>query len=78
LQNVRVVNYVNAKTPGSGREWAAHWLVDGLSALEAMLTKSYTGKFAVGDTITIADLCIPSIVYNAKRFVCFLAASLYQ
>ena len=47
-------------------KWAAHWIADGLTDLEGLL-KQTSGKFAVGDDFSVADLCIPSIVYNAKR-----------
>ncbi|KIH58483.1 putative maleylacetoacetate isomerase [Ancylostoma duodenale] len=66
IQNLRILKYLNEQTPGSGAKWASHWLTDGLRDLEAMLSRS-AGVYAVGDKVTIADLCIPSIVYNAKR-----------
>lgn len=47
-------------------QWAHYWITNGLVDLEKLLEKS-AGKFAVGDQISIADLCIPSMVYNAKR-----------
>ncbi|EYB98272.1 hypothetical protein Y032_0132g1686 [Ancylostoma ceylanicum] len=67
VQNLRILKYLNEQTPGSGAKWASHWLTDGLRDLEAMLSRS-AGVYAVGDKVTIADLCIPSIVYNAKRW----------
>ncbi|KHJ99527.1 putative maleylacetoacetate isomerase [Oesophagostomum dentatum] len=67
VQNLRILKYLNGQTPGSGAEWASHWLTDGLRDLEAMLARS-AGVYAVGDKVTMADLCIPSIVYNAKRW----------
>ena len=42
-------------------------MTEGLKELEMLVAKS-AGKFAVGDEVSIADLCIPSILYNAKRF----------
>ncbi|CAB3399621.1 unnamed protein product [Caenorhabditis bovis] len=67
LQNLKVLQFVNQKTPGYGSEWSAHWITLGLNSLEEMLKKG-SGKYCVGDEITVADLAIPSIVYNAKRF----------
>ncbi|ETN84948.1 putative maleylacetoacetate isomerase [Necator americanus] len=66
VQNIRILKYVNEQTPGAGAKWANHWLTDGFKDLEAMLSRT-AGIYAVGDKITIADLCIPSIIYNAKR-----------
>ncbi|KAK6759528.1 hypothetical protein RB195_021236 [Necator americanus] len=67
VQNIRILKYVNEQTPGAGAKWANHWLTDGFKDLEAMLSRT-AGIYAVGDKITIADLCIPSIIYNAKRW----------
>ncbi|PAV63899.1 hypothetical protein WR25_03274 [Diploscapter pachys] len=67
IQNVRVLAFLNAKEPDSGPKWANHWLTEGLKELEMLVAKS-AGKCAVGDEVSIADLCIPSILYNAKRF----------
>jgi maleylacetoacetate isomerase len=39
--------------------WIRHWQVTGLAALEAGVANSpATGKFAHGDRVTVADLCI--------------------
>jgi maleylacetoacetate isomerase len=39
--------------------WLKHWQVAGLAALEASVAGNpATGKFAHGDSVTIADLCI--------------------
>jgi maleylacetoacetate isomerase len=39
--------------------WLAHWQVSGLEALEAAVAGNpATGKFAHGDSVTMADLCI--------------------
>ncbi|KAJ1355216.1 hypothetical protein KIN20_012539 [Parelaphostrongylus tenuis] len=67
IQNIRVLKYVETQTPGGAPKWAAHWLTDGLSDLEAMVSRS-AGVYCVGDKVTLADLCIPSILYNAKRW----------
>ncbi|KAK5969780.1 Zeta-class glutathione S-transferase, partial [Trichostrongylus colubriformis] len=67
LQNVAVVKYLNAETAaGHGPKFAAHWIIRGLGDLEEMVSRT-SGKYAVGDQVTIADICIPSILYNAKR-----------
>ncbi len=41
----------------------------GFSALNAQLANDpRTGKFAIGDTPTLADLCIVPQVFNAQHF----------
>uniref|UniRef100_A0A0N4WUQ4 GST C-terminal domain-containing protein n=1 Tax=Haemonchus placei TaxID=6290 RepID=A0A0N4WUQ4_HAEPC len=68
LQNNAVVKFLNAEKPGYGQQWAVHWITRGLGDLEEMVSRTTGGKYAVGDQISIADICIPSILYNAKRF----------
>ena len=46
------------------------WAIEnGFEALEAVL-KETAGKYCVGDTISMADLCLVPQVYNARRFGC--------
>ncbi|GMS91993.1 hypothetical protein PENTCL1PPCAC_14168, partial [Pristionchus entomophagus] len=58
---------------GKGAEWAAYWLHRGLAELEEMVAKT-AGKYAVGDDVTIADICIPSILNNARRWKADISA----
>lgn len=45
------------------KAWQTHWFTTGLQALEAKLThESQTGRFAHGDSPTMADICIASIL----------------
>lgn len=48
-------------------EWLNHYLTKGFRAIEAALAES-SGKYCVGDEITIADLCLVPQVYSANRF----------
>lgn len=48
-------------------EWVNHYLTKGFRAIEAALVES-SGKYCVGDEITIADLCLVPQVYSANRF----------
>nr|XP_022332227.1 maleylacetoacetate isomerase-like [Crassostrea virginica] len=48
-------------------EWAKFWINKGFIALETLLEKS-SGKYCVGDTVTMADICLVPQVGNAKRF----------
>lgn len=47
--------------------WYAHWIVEGLSALEAM-TASLPGPFLGGAAPNLADVCLVPQLYNARRF----------
>nr|QVK45625.1 glutathione S transferase [Brachionus paranguensis] len=48
-------------------EWLQHYLTKGFRAIEAALAES-SGKYCVGDELTIADLCLVPQVYSAHRF----------
>ncbi len=48
-------------------EWIQGWIRDGFDALEPMLEK-HAGRFAFGDTPTLADCCLVPQVYSARRF----------
>lgn len=64
LQNLGILSMVDeAKRP----EWGKLFITKGFQALEAMLEKT-AGTFCVGDSVTIADLCLVPQVYNALRF----------
>lgn len=67
-QNANVVSRI-AKYQGEDKksEWINNYLTRGFRAVEAMLVKS-SGKFCVGDEITIADCCLVPQVYSANRY----------
>nr|AYN44557.1 glutathione S-transferase Z3 [Brachionus koreanus] len=48
-------------------EWLKHYLTKGFRAIETALIQS-SGKYCVGDCLTIADLCLVPQVYSAHRF----------
>ncbi|GMR62246.1 hypothetical protein PMAYCL1PPCAC_32441 [Pristionchus mayeri] len=52
---------------GKGAEWAAYLLHRGLEELENMVAKT-AGKYSIGDKVTLADVCLPAILYNARRW----------
>lgn len=45
--------------------WYHHWVIDGFTAIEAMLTP---GPYACGAHVTLADICLVPQVANARRF----------
>ena len=56
-------------------QWYCGWINEGFQALETMLDKRATaGAFCVGDTPTLADICLIPQVANANRFKCALDA----
>jgi maleylacetoacetate isomerase len=70
LNNLRVLKYLKGPLGRSQEEvdaWYAHWIVEGLSALEAM-AKAGAGDFLFADTPTIADVCLVPQLYNARRY----------
>lgn len=71
LQNLTVLKYL--KTNWSRREedrnkWLRFWIQKGLSAVEKKVRENKWGPFAIGRTITAAELFIIPQIYNAKRF----------
>ena len=70
LNNLRVLKYLKGEL-GQPQEnvdaWYAHWVTEGLAALEVMAAPS-AGKFLIGDGPTGADICLVPQLYNARRF----------
>lgn len=48
--------------------WIKHYLAKGLSDFERVLAKTKRSVFCVGDTPTIADICLVPQMYNARRW----------
>ncbi|MCW2235719.1 maleylacetoacetate isomerase [Azospirillum canadense] len=77
LNNLRVLQHLKH---GMGHfqaevdSWYRHWIVVGLSALEAQLAREpQTGRFCHGDAPTLADVTLVPQLYNARRFGCDLS-----
>jgi len=78
LNNLRVLRYL-VKTLGLGEEqkntWYRHWVEQGLASLEARLvSEARSGRYALGDAITIADVVIVPQIFNAQRMDCNLGS----
>ncbi|MFO1036365.1 MAG: maleylacetoacetate isomerase [Geminicoccaceae bacterium] len=74
LNNVRVLNHLRARmglNDGDVNSWYRHWIAEGLTALETQL-KDYAGRYAFGDRVTLADVCLVPQLYNARRYNCDL------
>jgi maleylpyruvate isomerase len=69
LGNLRVLEKLAADY-GAGADaraaWNRHWIGTGFGAIEARLA-AISGRHAVGDQITLADICLVPQVYNARR-----------
>lgn len=70
LNNLRVLRYLKGELGHSQEEidaWYAHWLGEGLAALEAIAAPK-AGDFLWGNAPTGADVCLVPQMYNARRF----------
>jgi maleylpyruvate isomerase len=45
--------------------WYRHWVLEGFEAVEALIGP---GRYAFGNEVTLADVCLVPQVYNARRF----------
>ena len=54
--------------PQTVAAWCRHWHTQALTGLETHLKAKETGKFAHGDQVTVADICIASQAAGAKFF----------
>ncbi len=70
LNNLRVLKYLSGAlgaTQDQSDAWYAHWVTEGLVALEA-LAAPRAGAFLFGDSPTLADVMLVPQLYNARRF----------
>ena len=72
LNNLRVLKYLKHKV-GVADEvkdaWYRHWIELGFESLQANLARGgKAGRFCLGDTPTLADICLVPQVFNAQRF----------
>ncbi|GFT96746.1 maleylacetoacetate isomerase [Nephila pilipes] len=63
LQNDRVLHYVGQNSSN----WAKHWIERGFDSIEHILRKTH-GKYCVGDSVTLADVCLVPQVFRARFF----------
>jgi maleylacetoacetate isomerase len=76
LNNLRVLSYLSNELKVSDDQknrWYCHWIAEGFAALESMLgQREIHGSFCLGETPTLADICLIPQVANATRFKCAL------
>ncbi|MGQ5524371.1 maleylacetoacetate isomerase [Chitinimonas sp. PSY-7] len=77
INNLRVLQYLKG-TMGQDQQavddWYRHWVALGLQALEVELERDKCERFCVGDTFSLADICLVPQVFNARRFKLDLAS----
>jgi maleylacetoacetate isomerase len=66
--NLHVVRHAVALGGTTTEDWMRHFITRGFDGLEALLAQDSSGRFAVGDTVTLADICLVPQVYNARRW----------
>jgi len=79
VDNLRILKYlvgVLGVTPEQKDAWYAHWVREGLTTVEELLSRhgSDTGPYCFGDQPTLADCCLVPQMYNAIRNNCDVSA----
>jgi len=72
LQNLSVLAWIGSNVGQEKRtEWAVKVVTKGLKAIEDLVVAqgdAENRKFLVGDSVSIADICLVPQLYNARRF----------
>ena len=76
IANLRVLDALSAECNADvamRAAWCRRWIGFGLAAIEVRLRET-AGRFAVGEDVTLADVCLVPQLYNARRFELDLTA----
>ncbi|KAL3873634.1 hypothetical protein ACJMK2_036729 [Sinanodonta woodiana] len=65
MQNLSVLKRL-CTDPEKQKEWSHYWIDKGLTAFEKMLQQT-AGKYCVGNSVSIADICLVPQMLNAHR-----------
>lgn len=68
--NLRVTRFLKSalgQDPEAVSAWSRHWIEVGFEALESRARATGNGRHLLGDSATIADLCLVPQMYNARR-----------
>lgn len=75
MNNLRSLRYLVQELGVSDEAkngWYQHWIAEGFQSLEKMLERVDSGKYCVGDQVSLADCCLVPQVANASRMGCNL------
>jgi maleylpyruvate isomerase len=76
LNNLRVLRYLVRTLAVSEEQknaWYRHWVEHGLASLEArLIAEARSGRYTLGDMVTLADVVIVPQIFNAQRMDCNL------
>ncbi|MCC5856460.1 MAG: maleylacetoacetate isomerase [Idiomarina sp.] len=70
ITNLRILQYLTGTLEieeGQKMDWIHHWVKTAFQAYELRLAQ-WGGRYSVGDTVSMADICLVPQVYNAQRF----------
>jgi maleylacetoacetate isomerase len=76
INNLRVLQYLKGPMgmdQAAADQWYLHWVKVGFDALESHLTRLGSEHFCVGESVSLADVCLVPQVFNARRFKIDLA-----
>lgn len=76
IQNLRVMQKLGTDfgaDKAARVAWSHDWIRDGFVALEQLIER-FGGTYTVGDSVSMADLCLVPQLYNARRFSVDLSA----
>ncbi len=70
FQNASTLRWIRERVPGGDRDWTAHWLGSGLTALERAVRDGRPpgSRFCHGELPTLADVYLVPQLYGARRF----------
>ena len=66
--NLHVARHAVALGGTTLEGWMQHFITFGLAGVERMLAQGKAWRFAAGDTVSLADICLVPQVYNARRW----------
>jgi maleylpyruvate isomerase len=76
LNNLRVLRYLVRTLAVSEEQknaWYRHWIEHGLASLEArLIAEARSGRYTLGEMVTLADVVIVPQIFNAQRMDCNL------
>lgn len=73
VNNLRILRYLRNELGLSEEQkntWYAHWIAEGLTAVERLLERHGSTPYCFGDEATLADCCLVPQVANALRMGC--------